>query len=64
MLDRFRDGSKAVLIASHSMSLIRQQCDRVVWLDRGQVRMEGDPESVTAAYLEDSKREQGRLGAA
>jgi teichoic acid transport system ATP-binding protein len=63
MLDRFRDGRKAVLIASHSMSLIRDQCDRVVWLDRGEIRMEGDPESVTTAYLEASKREKGRLGA-
>lgn len=63
ILDRFRDGRKAVLIASHSMDLIRKQCDRVFWLDRGEVRMDGAPEAVTAAYLEDSRREQGRLGA-
>jgi ABC-type polysaccharide/polyol phosphate transport system ATPase subunit len=63
MLDRFRDRNKTVLIASHSMDLIRKQCDRVYWLDRGALRMEGTATEVTDAYLEDSRREKDRLGA-
>ncbi len=62
-LDRFRDRNKTVLIASHSMDLIRRRCDRVFWLDRGELRMEGDPNEVTEAYLEDARQERDRLGA-
>jgi ABC-type polysaccharide/polyol phosphate transport system ATPase subunit len=61
-LDRFRGQHKTVLIASHSMDLIQKQCDRVFWLDRGQLRMEGDPREVSEAYLEASRREKSRLG--
>lgn len=64
ILDRFRDGRKAVLIASHSMDLIRKQCDRVVWLDRGAIRQIGEPGEVVDAYLEDTRVEQSRIGAA
>lgn len=63
ILDRFRNEQKAVVIASHSMELIEKQCDRVIWLDQGRIRMEGAPEVVVQAYLEDSRLEAGRLGA-
>ena len=63
-LDRFRDRGKTILIASHSMDVIRRQCDRVFWLDRGELRMEGGPEEVTAAYLEEAKQQKDRLGSA
>lgn len=62
ILDRFRSGRKGILIASHSMELIRSQCDRVIWLDQGRIRMEGEPEAVTSAYLEDSRAVKNRLG--
>ncbi|MFK7894884.1 MAG: ABC transporter ATP-binding protein [Myxococcota bacterium] len=64
ILDRFRDGRKAVLIASHSMDLLRKQCDRVIWLDRGEIRQVGAPDVVVDAYLEDTRNEQSRIGAA
>ena len=64
ILDRFRDGRKAVLIASHSMDLVRKQCDRVVWLDRGTIRQIGEPAEVVEAYLADTRVEQSRIGAA
>jgi ABC-type polysaccharide/polyol phosphate transport system ATPase subunit len=63
ILDRFREREKTVLIASHSLDLIEKRCDRVLWLDRGQLRLDGPPAEVAQAYLEDSRREQGRLGA-
>ena len=64
ILDRFRADGKSIVLASHSMDIVRRHCDRVLWLDRGRVRALGAPAEVTAAYLEDAKREQDRLGAA
>ncbi len=63
ILDRFRAGGKAILIASHSMDIVRRHCDRVLWLDRGAIRASGAPAEITGAYLEDARREQDRLGA-
>lgn len=63
ILERFRDSGKAILLASHSMDIVRRHCDRVLWLDRGVVRAEGPPAEIAAQYLEDARREQDRLGA-
>jgi len=63
ILDRFRAARKAIVLASHSMDIVRRHCDRVLWLDRGRIRAEGAPAEIAQAYLEDARREQDRLGA-
>jgi len=40
------------LVVSHEMQTIRETCDRVVWVERGRVRLAGEVESTIAAYLE------------
>lgn len=58
-LDRMMEmmsGGTTVLFVSHSIAQIEQMCNRVVWLDHGQVKMVGDASDVCAAY-------QGREGA-
>lgn len=39
-----------VLIVSHSLDTIRKNCNRVVWIEKGVMKMEGSPETVCAAY--------------
>jgi lipopolysaccharide transport system ATP-binding protein len=41
-----------VLIVSHGMQSIRELCNRCLWLNKGQLVMDGPPELVTRAYLE------------
>lgn len=43
-------GGTTVLFVSHSLSQIREMCDRVVWIDHGQVKMYGDTQEVCDAY--------------
>lgn len=43
-------GGTTVLFVSHSIDQVRQMCDRVLWLDHGEVRMLGDPQTVCDAY--------------
>ena len=38
------------IIVSHDSSNIRKLCNRVLWLDKGEVRMIGEPEEVLEAY--------------
>lgn len=41
----------SVVIASHSMSYIRQMCDVVLWLDAGSIQRFGPTEEVVSEYL-------------
>ena len=36
---------------SHNLNSVVDICDRALWLDEGEVRMEGDPEEVVKSYL-------------
>ena len=45
-----------VLFCSHSMYQVESFCDRAIWIDHGQVQMEGPAAKVVAAYA-DSLRE-------
>jgi lipopolysaccharide transport system ATP-binding protein len=44
------DSSSILVLASHSVDLIRQNCSRVIWLEKGRVRMDGAPSEVLSAY--------------
>ena len=43
-------GGTTVRFVSHSLEQIREMCDRVLWLDHGQVKMYGDVNAVCDAY--------------
>ncbi len=43
-------GGTTVLFVSHSLEQIREMCDRVAWLEHGQIKMIGDSEIVCDAY--------------
>jgi lipopolysaccharide transport system ATP-binding protein len=49
MREKMRSG-KTVILVSHSSTILRQVCDRAVWIDDGVTRAEGDTESVLGAY--------------
>ena len=44
-------GGTTVLMVSHVLAQIREMCDRVIWLDHGKIKMDGDPDEVCDAYL-------------
>ena len=42
---------RTVLFVSHNMGAIIQLCSRTIWIDNGQVRMDGKSDDVVSAYL-------------
>ncbi len=42
-----------LVIASHSKEQILKTCNRVIWLEHGKIRMDGDAAEVAAAYFVD-----------
>ena len=43
-------GGSTVLMVSHGMGTILDNCSKVVWIEKGQLRMVGEPKKVCAAY--------------
>lgn len=43
-------GGTTVLIVSHALEQIRRMCNRVMWLEKGQVKMIGETQAVCDAY--------------
>jgi lipopolysaccharide transport system ATP-binding protein len=46
-------------LVSHNLTTITEHSKRVLWLDRGTVRMKGEPDAVVNAFLEDLTAEIG-----
>ncbi|MDT0203796.1 ABC transporter ATP-binding protein [Nocardioides sp. AE5] len=49
-VDEIRAEAGTVLLVSHSMSTIRQMCDRTLWIDHGVLKMDGSTDEVLEAY--------------
>ena len=41
-----------VLLVSHNIEQIRRLCDRVIWLDHGQVKAVGETQEICDAYMQ------------
>jgi lipopolysaccharide transport system ATP-binding protein len=53
-------GGCTMLLVSHSMQQVLELCDRVMWLEHGAIRMQGDPLEVVKAY---EQAQHGRVSA-
>jgi ABC-type polysaccharide/polyol phosphate transport system ATPase subunit len=42
--------AKAIVLVAHALPLLREICDRVIWMDQGIMRMDGKPNEVIDAY--------------
>lgn len=51
-IDKFWHEGVTVIVVSHSMDFIKQSCNQVIWLDRGNIRMTGTAEESVNYYLE------------
>lgn len=50
-----RDNAGTVFLVSHSMRSILDTCSRAIWIDQGNVMMDGPADAVVAAYEEAQK---------
>ncbi len=51
-IQEMRQHAGTVFLVSHSNSAIRETCERALWLERGELRMDGPTEEVLEAYEE------------
>ncbi len=48
-------GGSTVLMVSHGMDTILNHCTRTIWIEKGELKMDGAPKEVCAAYREYGK---------
>ncbi len=51
-LDALRDQGATILFVSHSLDQVQRLCRRAIWMARGEIRVDGDAESVIGMYLD------------
>ncbi len=63
-LDKIQEmlaAKKTVIMVSHSLDLIEELADRVMWLDRGTARLVGSPRHVIDAYRQEVARQEEEI---
>src|ERR1700739_14511 len=53
-----RTRTRTVLFVSHNLAAVENLCRRCIWIDSGQIRMDGDPRSVIKADLDATSGER------
>ncbi|WP_447590124.1 ATP-binding cassette domain-containing protein [Microbacterium lacticum] len=59
-----RDSAGLVMIVSHSVGSLRDTCERVLWIHKGELRADGAAGDVIADYVRWTKQPGGAVGAA
>lgn len=55
-MEQLLDGGTTLLFVSHNIEEVKRLCDHVIWLDKGQARMQGPAEEVCKSYIEEMKK--------
>ncbi|MFT4050881.1 MAG: ABC transporter ATP-binding protein [Microbacterium sp.] len=59
-----KENAGLVMIVSHSAGALKDTCERVLWIHKGEMRADGPAESVINEYIRWTKRSRGAVGAA
>jgi ABC-type polysaccharide/polyol phosphate transport system ATPase subunit len=60
-LENFRRSGKTILFVTHSLGQIVEHCDRALYLDKGRIVADGEPEQVVDLYTAANAVEQSDL---
>lgn len=64
-LEEIRNSGTTILFVSHDISSVKQLCNRTIWIEKGNLRMDGDAGEVCEKYLsmqiEENNRQKSEL---
>jgi len=55
-IEEIREHAGTVFLVSHSMRSISDMCDRVIWIDHGEIRADGPTKEIVKEYRKELKR--------
>jgi teichoic acid transport system ATP-binding protein len=47
---QIRESAGTIFLVAHDLKVIEETCNRVIWLHKGKIKMDGEPKKVLAAY--------------
>jgi teichoic acid transport system ATP-binding protein len=51
-IEQLLSGAGTLMLVSHSLPEIAKQCSRVLWIEQGELRADGDPDEIIDEYTE------------
>jgi ABC-type polysaccharide/polyol phosphate transport system ATPase subunit len=58
---QLREQGTAIIVSTHALGDLATLCDRLILLDRGEVRSEGSADQVVASYLQRVEEDGGKI---
>lgn len=49
-ISEYHNNGSTILIVSHDAASIKKLCDQVIWLERGSIKMQGNPDDIVDQY--------------
>ena len=59
MIGELLTGGTTLLYVSHSAEEVRRLCDHAIWIEKGELKMQGNAAAVCNAYLTGETGEEG-----
>ena len=54
-MKELKEEGKTMVFVTHSLSTVKDFCNRAIWLSNGEIKMDGEPDTVIDKYLEEIK---------
>lgn len=51
-IQKMRDNGTTILFVSHNIAQVREVCNKIVWLEKGNLKMQGDAEEICNIYAQ------------
>jgi FkbM family methyltransferase len=61
-ISEFREGGGSLILVSHGMQLVRNTCEKVLWIDKGIIRNYGDTQKVCDEYEDFMVKKDFKVG--
>lgn len=52
-LEELKREGKTIVIVTHSLDVVKNFCDRAIWINDGKIKLDGDPNIVVDTYLKE-----------
>ncbi len=53
-MKELKEQGKTMVFVTHSLGTVKEFCNRAVWLNKGVIKMDGDPEAVIDEYIKET----------
>lgn len=57
MFEEYTRDKKTFVIISHWIPFLQEYCDRIIWMDKGKIKMDGKCDEVIAIYLDETSQQ-------